>query len=43
MATSHQPQMATNHFLILITFTIAGDCPQENREIIYKNNIKFEE
>ena len=34
MATNHQPQMATNHFLI--PFTIASDCPQENREIIYK-------
>ena len=34
MATSHQTQMTTNHFLT--TFTIASDCPQENREIIYR-------
>ena len=34
MATSHQPQVATNHFLI--PFTIASNCPQENRETIYK-------
>ena len=43
MATSHDTQMATNHFLT--TFTIASDCPPENSENIYriiinlKNNI----
>ena len=42
MATSHDTQMATNHFLT--KFTIASDCPPENSEIIYriinlKNNI----
>ena len=34
MATSHQTQMTTSHFLT--PFTIASDCPQENREIIYR-------
>ena len=34
MATSQQPQMATNHFLT--PFTFASDCPHENREIIYR-------
>ena len=34
MATSHQPQMTASHFLT--PFTIASDCPQENREIIYR-------
>ena len=34
MATSQQPQMATNHFLT--PFTIASDCLHENREIIYR-------
>ena len=44
MDTNHQPQSITNHFLT--PFTIASDCPQENREIIYrivinlKNNFK---
>ena len=32
MDTNHQPQ--SNHFLT--PFTIASDCPQENREIIYR-------
>ena len=50
MDTNHQPQSITNHFLT--PFTIASDCPQENREIIYRiiqnnnklqNNNKFEE
>ena len=46
MATSHQQQMTTSHFLT--PFTIARDCLQENRDIIYriiinlKNNL-FEE
>ena len=31
MDTNHQPQSKTNHFLT--RFTIASDCPQENREI----------
>ena len=34
MATSHQTQMTTSHFLT--PFTIASDCPQENCEIIYR-------
>ena len=34
MTISHQTQMVTNHFLI--PFKIASDCPQENREIIYR-------
>ena len=34
MDTNHQPQSITNHFLT--PFTIASDCPQENREIIYR-------
>ena len=34
MTTSHQTQMTTSHFLT--PFTIASDCPQENREIIYR-------
>ena len=33
MDTNHQPQSITNHFLT--PFTIASDCPQENRENIY--------
>ena len=43
MDTNHQPQSITNHFLT--PFTIASDCPQENREINFriiinlKNNI----
>ena len=43
MATNHDTQIATNHFVT--PFTIASDCPPENREIIYriiinlKNNI----
>ena len=43
MDTNHQPQSITIH--LLTPFTIASDCPQENREIIYriiinlKNNI----
>ena len=39
MATSHQPQMANNHFLI--PFTIASDCPQEKCEIIFKKIINL--
>ena len=39
MATNHQPQMATNHFLT--PFTFASDCPQENREIIYRIIINY--
>ena len=39
MATSHQTQMTTSHFLT--TFTIASDCPQENREIIYRKIINL--
>ena len=34
MDTNYQSQSITNHFLT--PFTIAGDCPQENREIIYR-------
>ena len=34
MDTNHQPQSITNPFLT--PFTIASDCPQENREIIYR-------
>ena len=34
MDTNHQLQSVTNHFLT--PFTIASDCPQENREIIYR-------
>ena len=34
MDTNHQPQSITNHFLT--PFTIASDCSQENREIIYR-------
>ena len=34
MATSHQTKMTNSHFLT--PFTIASDCPQENREIIYR-------
>ena len=34
MDTNHQTQSITNHFLT--PFTIANDCPQENREIIYR-------
>ena len=34
MDTNYQPQTITNHFLTL--FLIASDCPQENREIIYR-------
>ena len=34
MATSHQTQMTTSQFLT--PFTIANDCPKENREIIYR-------
>ena len=34
MATSHQQQLITSHFLT--PFTIASDCPQENREINYR-------
>ena len=34
MATSHQTQMTTSHFLT--PFTIARDCPKENRENIYR-------
>ena len=34
MATSLQTQMTTSHFLT--PFTIASDCPQENRGIIYR-------
>ena len=34
MDTNHQPESITNHFLT--PFTIAGDCPEENREIIYR-------
>ena len=43
MDPNHQPQSITNHFLT--PFTIASDCPQENREIInriirnLKNNL----
>ena len=33
MDNNYQSQSITNHFLTL--FTIASDCPQENREIIY--------
>ena len=39
MATSHQTQMTTSPFLT--PFTIASDCPQENREIIYRIIIKL--
>ena len=46
MDTNHQPQSITNHFLT--PFTIASDCPQENRKIIYRiiinlNNNLFKE
>ena len=34
MATSLQTQMTTSHFLK--PFTIASECPQENREIIHR-------
>ena len=34
MATSHQTQMTTSHFLT--RFTIANDCPKEHREIIHR-------
>ena len=34
MDNNHQPQSKTNHFLT--PFTFASDCPQENREIIYR-------
>ena len=34
MATSHQTQMTTS--LFLTPFTIASDCPQENRKIIHR-------
>ena len=34
MDTNHQLQLITNHFLT--PFTIASDCPQEKREIIYR-------
>ena len=34
MDTNYQPQSITNHFLT--PFTIASDCPQANREIIYR-------
>ena len=34
MAYNYDEQTRTNNFLI--PFTIAGDCPQENREIIYR-------
>ena len=34
MATSLQTQMTTSHFLT--PFTIASDCPQEERENIYR-------
>ena len=34
MDTTHQPQSIKNHFLT--PFTNASDCPQENREIIYR-------
>ena len=43
MDINHQQQSTTNNFLT--PFTIASDCPQENREVIYriimnlKNNI----
>ena len=39
MATSHQTQMTTSHFLT--PFTVASDCPQENREIIYRITINL--
>ena len=46
MATSHQKQMTASHFLT--PFTIASDCPQKNRKIIYRiitnlNNNLFKE
>ena len=34
MATNHGIQITTNQFLT--PFTIASNCPQENREIIYR-------
>ena len=34
MDTNYQPQPITNHFLT--PFTIASNCPQENREIMYR-------
>ena len=34
MNINHQPQSTTNHFLT--PFIIASDCPQENRENIYR-------
>ena len=39
MDTNHQPQSITNHFLT--PFKIASDCPQENREIIYRIKINL--
>ena len=39
MDNNHQPQSITNHFLT--PFTIASDCPQENREIIYRTIINL--
>ena len=39
MATGHQQQMTTSHFLT--PFTIASDCPQGNREIIYRIKINL--
>ena len=34
MDINHQQQSTTNHFLT--PFTIDSDCPQQNREIIYR-------
>ena len=39
MDTNHQPQSITNDFLT--PFTIVSDCPQENREIIYRITINL--
>ena len=39
MATRLQTQMTTSHFLT--PFTIASDCPKENREIIYRIKINL--
>ena len=39
MDTNHQPPSITNHFLT--PFTITSDCPQENREIIYRTIINL--
>ena len=39
MNTNHQQQSITNHFLT--PFTIASDCPQESREIIYRKIINL--